>query len=198
MRRYIITLILCIAASTIYANDGSNHLRSLTKAIEQMGSYSVVFSIEVDDFSQGGEYSVSVSGDDASYQLIVATQTIVGNNSERTIYDGTNKEKIIERVDPTTPMIMSNPIVAFTSLDALFDSTVVEQNEEIISLELRPKDNDIVESVILEMSATDKLPKKITYRADGEELSIVIKSFTRGATESNLPIAEGYKEIDLR
>lgn len=190
--RLLITSILALLSTTLCAND----LQSLTQTIEQMGSYSVEFSIEVDGFSQGGEYSVSGSGDDDLYQLNIATQTIVGNNRERTIYDGTNMEMIIERVDPSTPMIMSNPIAAFTSLDRLFDYRVVERNENNVTLELRPKDNNIVESVELELS--DNLPRKITYRADGEELTIVIKSFTKGATENSEPSSDGYKVIDLR
>ena len=200
MRIFTLIILLLAPLSLIGAvgDDGSRYLQSLTHSIERLGSYRVVFTLGVGDEELKGEYIVTKSG---SYYLTVGEQSIKGDGQEREIVDHYNREIIRERVDSSTPMLMANPASAFLSLDAIFDSTVIAEDQKSIDLKLLQKgDAPLFEGVDLRLSIDDSLPLQINYLADGDEVNVSILSFENFSGE--LPTIdvdnEQYEIIDLR
>ncbi len=201
--RFFSTIILSLLSlNTLFGavgEDGTPYLKQLTRSIEEIESYRVLFTLELGDEALEGEYIVK---DGESYYLTAGTQRISGNSSEREIVDSYNHEIIRERVNSSTPMLMANPATAFLSLDKIFESKVVAHEESYINLELHPReDKSLFESVTLLLSATNYLPLRMIYRADGDEVVIAIDSFE--LFEGSLPTLdqtelEKYEVVDLR
>lgn len=201
--RFFSTIILSLLSlNTLFGavgEDGTPYLKQLTRSIEEIESYRVLFTLELGDEALEGEYIVK---DGESYYLTAGTQRISGNSSEREIVDSYNHEIIRERVNSSTPMLMANPATAFLSLDKIFESKVVAHEESYINLELHPReDKSLFESVTLLLSATNYLPLRMIYRADGDEVVIAIDSFElfEGSLPSlNAEELEQYEVVDLR
>lgn len=200
VKRYaVLSLWLLMLPLCGVCSDGVKMLTELSSAMSSLGRYSVDFSVEVggEKVSEAGAYMV----DGERYILTIAGQKFYGDDTTRYTIDTRNREVVIEPIDGSVQMVIANPAQAFSQLEKGFDVEVIEG--AACKLLLTPKvSGAIVESSELELDSDTKLPRSISYVADGESVKITILRLV--STSETIPkltdieYPEEFTVIDLR
>lgn len=197
----LVIMMLCICSPVMADKRGEQILDDMSSAIDAFGRYEVGFVIENGgEVVAEGEYIV----DGERYKLTLANQEIYGDGELRYTIDNHLKEVVMEAMDQQIPMIVANPARAFKGLKKSFDSKVVEcDNLENICVELTPrKEGEIIDSALIEINSTSKLPTSAQYSSGNEVLTIIIRSIITTQSQllalDELVIPSGYEVIDIR
>ncbi len=203
MRQIFLLMIVVFGSvfSVLADKKSEQILDDMSVAIEDLGSYEVDFAIENGGAVVAeGKYIV----DGEYYKLSLANQVIYGDGALRYTIDNHMKEVVMERLDSQIPMIVANPARAFKGLKKGFDSQIVESSSlNNICVKLTPKkDGEILDSAIIEINSTTKLPVLAEYSSGGEVLTVIIRSITEISSEllplDKIDIPDGYEVIDIR
>ncbi len=195
-------LMLCsVAVAFGQARSGDSELKELSRVISKMEQYEVQFEINmgVGGAAQRGSYFV----DAERYILNIAPFLIYGDSGVRYTVDNNNLEIVIESVDESMPIIVSNPAMAFVALDSSFDAVVAEESAEEINLVLTPKAQKVlVDTIELKLDVKRMLPMAICYMADGEQIVVKIEKIAHSTQRipqlEALTLPDGYEVMDLR
>ncbi|MFI3247945.1 MAG: hypothetical protein R3Y39_02330 [Rikenellaceae bacterium] len=196
---YLIIALFIAVVPAMADKKGGQILDEMSSAIDAIGSYEVSFEVVSGGrVVASGEYIV----DRDLYKLSIADQEIYGDSKSRFTIDNRLREIIMESIDSSIPMVVANPARAFKGLSKSFDSKIVEQSDNI-TIALTPrKESDIIDSALLEIDTTTKLPILVRYEADGEQITVRIldlhKSSISLVSLEELVLPDGYDIIDVR
>lgn len=186
-------------ASAAAADDRSTELLArLQRTVEGMAGYRVDFEVEAEGRLFPGYYRVR--GD--SYYMKLEQGEVYCDGKVRREIDPAKREIVVDVVDPTSRNILNNPTRAFSLLDGSFVHEMLSEEGETARLLLSPASaKGGISRVTLELNTRAMRPEKLIYEADGETITIRIRSF-RSETDPLPPFSaenyEGYELIDFR
>lgn len=194
MNRILYTLLLAIMLPTTLLAES---LVDMTSAIESLGSYEVSFTLESEGYGVEGNYAV----DGDKFYFKMDSQEIYGDSRERCTINHANREVVLESIEESVsaPMLIINPIQAFTMLGDDCEIVKVERSGDRVAIHLKPTlDDGMILNSILEVDEDSNLPISVTYFSDSESIKISVGEFAPRKKNLSLQYPEEYEVIDIR
>lgn len=203
MKKLILTLAAVAAAANLSADSRSDEiLRALRAKVDALGNYRVEFSLEVAGQTLKGNYVVSGE----SYRLSTPGTEVYCDGNVRYEVNLTDREILVDRIDPADRTILGNPTGLFDFLDGSYThrhlgktmvNGVSADEIELIS------DNEKLRAFV---GTASGLPVRIAYRLEaiGTDAVVDILSITPNVAVDKSDFAfdraryAGFETIDFR
>lgn len=189
--------VLSPQATSANSAQAAAWLRKLTGYLRSLGSYTVRFTIESNENSIDGSYTVA--GD--NYYLQLADAEVYGVLGTRYEVDNRRREVAIDRTNLDSHNILDNPTRAFDFVDSEFTPQQAREEENQVIVTLLPQASQSISAITLTLDAPTGAPKLIEYDFDGERIRIAILhvGHTSAPPKSyNAASYDGYEIIDFR
>ena len=187
-----------VSAQTSAEGDAQQRVAQLSQAMKALGGYAVRFTITVGDYKASGDYVVGGE----RYSLSLGNVEIYGDAMTRYEVDKSRREVVIDKVDPSSNNILSNPASAFDFIGDEYLAEVASESASSVTLTLTPRESAEQDGVIsLTIDKKSALPKSIVYRPSGESIKVDIESVvsTSAAPKAYQPNSfDGFEIIDFR
>ncbi len=196
MRKVLSTLLFLLAVGGV---DGAVTLNDMSAAIEQLGRYEARFTLSISGSEGAVDGYYIVDGD--KFFLSIADQQIYGDGAERCTINHNQREVVLERLpdDGSQPLVVVDPVAAFANLAREFEISDEVSNEYITYLKLTPKsDGGVVDNSSVEIDNVSHLPRRISYQADGEEVSLTISYIDSTDEQVTMSYPSEYEVLDIR
>ena len=195
MKRMFLSVCLLALASTALADGRSaDLLRRLQTMVEGMAGYRVDFAVEAEGRTFAGHYLVR----GASYYMALGDAEVYCDGKVRYEVDPSKREVVVDVVDPTSRNILNNPTRAFSLLDGSFTHETLSESGGRATLRLTPVSRTAaISRLSLELDTQTLHPGKLVYDADGETVTILIRSFRADTSPLKLFDTQNYPSYEV-
>lgn len=197
-RLFLCICLLALAPAARADGRSADLLRRLQAMVEGMAGYRVDFAVEAEGHTFAGHYLVRGE----SYYMALGEAEVYCDGKVRYEVDPSKREIVVDVVDPASRNILNNPTRAFSLLDGSFTHETLSESGGKATLRLAPVSRTAgISRLSLELDTRTLHPGKLVYDADGEVVTIVIRSFRADSSplkrfeEKNYP---SYELIDFR
>lgn len=178
-KKYLLTALCCFVFFSAGADERSKEvLRKMNAEISSYKAYTVEFVVTVDDSFGEIDGELTVSGD--KFYMEVYGYEVFSDGKVQYTYNDEYNEVVIEKIDPSSTNILTNPSRFFRFDDNYFTHSYKERTGNTDIIELKPTGNDAgYSSLTVSVDTRTNLPVKIIYALDGVQTNeIFIEKIT--------------------
>lgn len=168
MKRLLLLLLILCNGTLLMGDERSDALlKKVADQIQSLGDYRVSFRTTVDGESIEGEYYVSGE----KYCIQATGLEVICDGSAKYEISTTNREVVIDPIDPEDRTILGNPTRIFDFLDGSYTHTYVGdetvKGERMHRIELqRARPDQQTEKLTVFLDRTSGLPVELIYYLD--------------------------------
>ncbi len=169
MRKLLfLTMMSALSVMPVLAADRSQALlKELDARVAALGDYRVAFEVRAEGNVSTGTYSVS--GD--RYHMHTDGYDVLSDGVTSWEVNHADREVLVDRVDPSSGNILTNPTRAFNFAPETFESAM--QGGEIV---LTPREKGgSLKSIVLRLDPETGLPAELRYRQEGLQGEVVVR-----------------------
>ncbi len=199
-----------LSAAAAHADTRSTELLGgMAAKIGGWKQYRVEFMLRADPGAKAVAGNYVVSG--RRYRLSVEDREVYGDGTTKYEVNKTDREVLVDRVDPGDKSILSNPTDVFRFSDDVFthnySGAVTYAGRKCEKVTLRPKDaGSAVTGIDLWLDARTMLPVAVSYRMEGVSTPVSIdvtaivplQSVAEGELRFDRSKYRGFEVIDFR
>lgn len=201
MRLFSLIIATLFACNSVQADNKADVIfkESMTQ-IESLNPYKANIKVSYANNSILGFYEV----DNNRYYISIDQQELYGDAKTKYEVFNNRKEIIIDSVAPSyNGNLLSNPATAFTSIRDHYSATIIADNQNSTTVNLKPiiGGEESTETIELVLSKSTKLPTRITYKFDDEAVVIDIMDISKISstiTPYDSSKYSDYEVIDFR